>query len=69
MEPSRAAFLQSQVEMAEEEEEEYAGKRLGLSFLQGNPKNLSWDNKGEVGEWGGTVTVAEAGQQDGKIRR
>lgn len=32
MEPSRAAFLQSQVEMAEEEEEEYAGKCLGVSF-------------------------------------
>lgn len=41
----------------------------GCPFPKHNPKNLSWDNKGEVGEWGGAVPVAGAEQQDGKIRR
>ena len=41
----------------------------GYPFPQHNPKNLNWDNKGKVGEWGGAVPVAGAGQQDDKIRR
>lgn len=50
MEPSRAAFLQSQVEVAEEEEE-YAGKSRGVAPK--HPQNANWDELGGLGGRGG----------------
>lgn len=49
MEPSRAAFLQSQVEVAEEEEE-YAGKSRGVAPK--HPQNANWDELGGLGGGG-----------------
>lgn len=80
MEPSRAAFLQSQVEVAEEEEE-YAGKRcLSCHIVPPRaPREMKTliktggatrpDPAWGWGGLGGAVPVASTGQQDGEIRR
>ena len=76
MEPSRAAFLQSQVEVVEEEED-YMGKhwlsgRVVVPKVPGKMPTRGAtrpDPARGQGGLGGAVPAAGAGQQDGEIRR